>query len=125
MALATVEDIETRLGRALSTEEKSAAEQFILQVSGVISDDLHKGTDWAEELDPVPPALTAVVVGKVVSLGNNPQGLQSVSQNLGSYSFSESYQGSASGLGIILTKDEKQVIRRALGRTGAGSLPLK
>lgn len=124
MALATVEDVEVRLGRDLSTGEKESAEQIIGQITDVIGKSLRRAEDWADTLDPVPPSLTAVVINKVIAVGINPEGLTSKSESLGSYSLNESY-GEDTLYGIHLSPRELKTIRRALGGITYGSIQLK
>lgn len=124
MALATVEDIATRLGRELSTTEAATAEMLIEAATGEIAHAADKDDAWADDLTPVPRILKFICIEAVRRVMVNPASLRSKSETLGAFQHSESYQAPAEGSGseIHLTKREELMVRREVwGRTsGSG-----
>lgn len=115
-SFATAEDVERRMGRALSDSETDVAEMVIETVSGLIVGLVGEDDDWADALDPVPPYFRALCVEKVVTVLSNPEGLASFSEQLGEYQHSGTYPR-ASDIGLFLSDSERREVRRALGGT--------
>lgn len=123
-ALASVEDVEARLGRPLTTDETG-------RVSGLLDEASASARAWmacSEDPDPVPDDV-ALVVSRMVarSLTAPPQAAASnfdqVSASMGPYSRSGTYvEGSTSG-SPWLTKDDKRILRRHGCRGRAMSFP--
>lgn len=116
MPFATIEDVEQRLGRELTESEQDTATFIIGAVSDTIADEF----DLPDE---PPAAVRMVVVEKVVSALNNPQGLASFSEQLGSYQRSGTFPRAAD-IGIFLSREDRRAIRRALG-SGFRSVTLR
>jgi hypothetical protein len=115
MALATADDIATRLGRALTAAERAFAEQTIATVTGLIADAVSRDVAWADALDPVPPSLKGLCVEKVIAVGSNPQGLRAESESLGEHEHSRTFAtGGAGSATVFLTREEIRTVRRAL-----------
>lgn len=118
--LVTVADLETRLGRTLTTTaENDQAKAYIADASALVreiaeDDFLNDDTGSLE----VPPVIVPVVVSMVRRGINNPMGRSS--EDFGD----ASWQGMGS---IYATKREKAIIRQAsptTGLPGAGEITL-
>jgi hypothetical protein len=112
--LASVADIEARLGRKLSPEEKLRAEGVLEDISGLVRDIV--GRDFLNEagtdLVGVPHTVLAVVRKAAERAMRNPEGYSG--ESTGDYS----YQRRGVEDGVYLTEAEERLIRRALGRGG-------
>jgi hypothetical protein len=109
MRFATIEDVEARMGRGLAQAEREIAEYVLAAVSDAIAGEFDVPDD--------PPAVVRlIVVEKAVGALNNPQGLASFSEQIGSYQRSGTYPRAAD-VGIRLSDAERRMIRRALGST--------
>lgn len=113
MAFAVADDVATRLMRELTAAEEALAEYAIETVTGLISDALDKDADWAEDLTPVPTALSALCVEKAVGLIVNPSNVASQSESLGAFSHSETYP-KASDIGIFLSAADISRVKRVV-----------
>lgn len=123
MALATPEDVEKRLGRALAGGEEGIAESVIATVTGLIIDCAGREQAWADALDPVPVALKGLIIEKVVGAISNPFNLAAQSDTLGAYSGSQTFPRS-SDIGVFLTPFEERIVSRAVyGSTTGSALP--
>lgn len=67
------------------------------------------------------PAVVAVVVAMVRRELTNPRGL--TQESLGDYSYSSGGDGGVAS--IHMTKREKRIVRRAVGKLGAGSVAME
>lgn len=95
------------MGRELTDSERETAEFILDVVSQAI----------AEEFDvpePAPSVVKMVCVEKVVGALNNPQGLATFSEQLGSYQRSGTFPRAAD-IGIFLSEQDRRAIRRAVG----------
>lgn len=123
MALATTDDIATRLGRDLTDTEDAQAELLITQATGLIALAAGKDDDWATTLSPVPDALTSICIEAVARTMAVPIGVRSQQETLGSYNHSESYPDQLAA-GIALTDAEELRVRRIVfGSTSASTYP--
>lgn len=123
MAFATHEDVQTRLGRDLTSTEQAAATDVIATVTGLIVDCVDRDEEWAEDLSPVPAALKAICVEKAIGAISNPHGVASFSESLGAHSYSQTSRRSAD-VGPFLTPfEERQVQRAVYGRNSHSSSP--
>lgn len=123
MTFATSSDVETRLGRSLTTAEKATAEAVITTVTGLIVDVVDRDSDWAEALDPVPEALKAICVEKARQEIANPTGVRSESETLGAYQHSQTYRDSSETAVFLTPFEERQVQRAVYGKNAASSSP--
>lgn len=122
-ALASVQDVETRLGRTFPTESPELARVAALldDASALVRD--VAGTTWivAEVARPdlVPATIRYVVLRAVERAIRNPDGFSAESD--GDYS----YQRTGVEPGVYLTPGEEKAIRRAMGKTGLWTQPLE
>lgn len=118
--LASVEDLEYRLGRVFTVEERPRVEALLDDISAIVRTEA--GVDWIDpetgELTDVPAVVRAVVLRVAERVMRNPQGFRS--ESAGDYS----YQRPEAGIGLELTPAELRLIRRAVGRTGLWNQPL-
>jgi hypothetical protein len=118
--LATVGDVETRLGRTLDDTELGRVAGLLEDASELVR--LEAGRDWVD-LDTgavvsVPGSVRAVVLRAVDRAIRNPDGFSAESD--GDYS----YQRTQVEPGVYLTDAERAIIRRACGRTGLWTQPI-
>lgn len=123
MALISVADLETRLGRALDAAETAQAEAFIEDASALVMDiartDFVNAETGAVE---VPPAIVPVIVAMVRRALENPLGR--TGENLGDYGWQMNV-GGVSPATLFSTKREIRTIRRAVGQPRYGTVPLE
>lgn len=120
MALATAEDVATRLGRSLTAAEEALSEQVIAGVTGLITDAVDEDSAWADGLDPVPSFYHELCVQKTIAIGSNPGQLAAITEQLGQASRSRTFQRS-NDVGIFLTDAEERKVRQIHYGTGASS----
>lgn len=116
-ALASVQDVETRLGRTFdqSSPDLGRVAALLDDASALVYD--VAGTTWATPQE-VPATIRYVVLRAVERAYRNPDGFSAESD--GDYS----YQRTGVEPGIHLTPGEEKAIRRAMGRTGLWTQPL-
>jgi hypothetical protein len=116
-ALASVQDVETRLGRTFdqSSPDLGRVAALLDDASALVYD--VAGTTWATPQE-VPATIRYVVLRAVERAYRNPDGFSAESD--GDYS----YQRTGVEPGIYLTPGEEKAIRRAMGRTGLWTQPL-
>lgn len=120
--LVDVEEVETRLARALTGAEAARAEARIVDVSGEVynlvgEDAFH---DSGGGLD-VPDVVVAVVCDAVIRLVENPRGL--TGETIGDYNWQANH---ARGGGLLyLTAAERRTVRRAAGLAAVGTIALQ
>jgi len=114
MSFAEVTDVETRLGRELTTAEEGSVELLLDTATAVIAVAAGKSEAWAAALDPVPAILKGFCIELACRGLANPEGLFSKSETLGSYSYSPGFNRDTPG-GLTLTPIERRVIRNAVG----------
>lgn len=120
-SFATTADVSARLGRALTTFETDTQVPLLLELTaGLIADACDQDADWATALDPVPINFRMVTIEAVVRSIQNPSGARQLSQQLGAFSHSASYDAGA--LGLMLTADEIGRVRRAIFGRSSGSV---
>lgn len=113
MSFATPEDVARRLSLDLSDGQRLQVESLLNAASAVIAECV--GKDEAG-IDPVPSVVKFVCVEAVCRTMANPQGLASEQESLGAYSHSQNF--GRDGTGIMLTKNEQLIVRRAVyGKT--------
>lgn len=115
MAFATTADVETRLGRSLTTAEEAMAEQVIDTVTELIVEIAGK----AEE-DLTASYFQALCIDKVLLIGANPNGLASESETLGDHTYSKTFPRNSDD-GLFLTEREEHTVRRIANNAVSGS----
>jgi hypothetical protein len=112
--LASVADLETRLGRKFEGAEVSRALALLDDASALVRD--VAGRTWTDpdtgDPLPVPGSVRWVVLRAAERAVRNPEGFSS--ESAGDYS----YQRTGVQPGIYLTEGEERAIRRAIGKTG-------
>lgn len=114
MAFATVTDVATRQGRTFTSAEEDSVELLLDFATAAIADAAGKDDDWAASVDPVPniiKGLTIELVGRGIA---NPEGLTSLSQQIGSYQSMKSFNKEAT-VPFALTAIERRIVRRTFG----------
>jgi hypothetical protein len=120
LPLATVPELEARLGRELEATELERANALLDDASALVRD--VAGRTWIDpdtgQLDAVPGSIRWVVLRAAERAMRNPQGFSS--ESAGDYS----YQRTGVEPGVYLTEGEERAIRRALGKTGLWTQPV-
>ena len=119
--LATLDQFSDRLGVAPTGSEVKRAAAALEDASALVV--AEAGRDWLNEHDDlvdVPPAIVAVTIDIARRIYRNPDGVTQTS--VGDVSVSYSREGGASG--AYLTRSDRAVIRRAVGRPTAGVVTL-
>ncbi|QPB09767.1 head-to-tail connector complex protein [Streptomyces phage Shady] len=116
-ALATVEDLQARMGVTFSTAESVAANAALEDISALAR--LYGLPVWGNAGTTAPEAVKAVVLAVAERRMRNPEGY--VSEMAGEYSYRLPEAGSA---GMFFRPDELSIIRQSAGRTGLVSVPV-
>ncbi|QPB09693.1 hypothetical protein CPT_Shaeky_006 [Streptomyces phage Shaeky] len=116
-ALATVEDLQARMGVTFSDTEAVAAGAALDDVSALAR--LYGMPTWGVGATVVPEVVKGVVLAVAERRMRNPEGY--VSEMAGEYSYRLPEAGSA---GLFFRPDELMTIRQASGRTGIVSVPV-
>ena len=121
MAFATTNDVAARLGRDLSVGEQATVTALLDGATAFITASLGLSDDWADALSPVPRVVETMTVELTVRSLANPNGLKSLSENLGQFSYTAQFNnGDGSSTLLTMTKTEELLIRRAIfGRISA------
>lgn len=118
-ALATVGDLEARLGRTFADAELARVVSVLEDVSALVRDEA--GVDWVDavtgQLTAVPAAIRAVVLRAAERSIRNPGGFSSESTD------GYSYQRVGVQDGVHLTDADIRLIRRATKRPGLWTQP--
>ena len=120
MAFAIVEDVETRLGLSLTGDERIRVELLLDSATAVIAEVV--GKDEAD-IDPVPPVVEFVAVEVAARMLNTSPGVQSEQESLGAFSYSRTYK--RDGGGVLLTKSEELLVRKAVYGGTSGSVRIR
>ena len=118
MGWPTIEDFADFFGHDVT---KLATNQITLLLKiarNVIAVDLDEDEDWADTLDPVPPALSGIAMQVAQRIYTNPESLKTVATTAGNWSQIRAYNA----IGISLTAEERATIRRALDLASVGSV---
>lgn len=115
MALASLQDVQLRLGRTLSASEVQSVTSLLDASSAVIESVVGPAAD----LDPVPPVVAAVCVNMTLRGLANPMGFASDTESLGAYSKSQTYNNASTG--IEPTQAESLLLQRAIWGTTTAS----
>jgi hypothetical protein len=123
MAFATKENVETRLGRELTTDEEAFVIDALDSAASIIAEAAGKDDDWADALTPVPRILKELSVDMVIRTGQNPDGLDSSTETLGQYSRTDRFPGPGEGSSrsLFLSDEEGQIARRVIYGPGSSS----
>lgn len=120
LPLATVADLEARLGREFDESELARANALLDDASALARD--VAGKTWidpeTEELLPVPGSIRWAVLRAAERAVRNPDGFSS--ETVGDYS----YQRTGVQPGVYLTEGEEKSIRKALGKSGLWNQPV-
>lgn len=116
MALITTDDLDDR---KISYTDAAEANAAIDDASALVVDHVKPELDDATP-ETAPAAVKAVVVNMVRRGLTNPRGL--AQESLGDYSYSSGGEQAAS---IYMTRREKRIVRRAVGKLGAGTVALE
>jgi hypothetical protein len=114
VAFATEADVAKRFGRELSDGEKGMAEALIEAAEAMIAEAVERDDEWATALDPVPKVLKFVAVEIAARGMANPTALSSLQEQLGSHQYTETFRRSAEGAGILLSNQERDLVRRTV-----------
>lgn len=122
MGLITVQDLETRLGRALDPTQTAQAEAFIEDASALVQD--IAGTDFINDSGvlEVPGSVVPVVVAMVRRAMENPLGR--TGENLGDYGW-QMNAGGVTPATLYATRREIRIIRRAVQKPRYGAVTLE
>jgi hypothetical protein len=115
---ASKDDVQTRLGRTLTTEEQAQAEAVLGGVAGLIRAEVGKDTDW--DPAPIPSAFAELSIQRAIAAITNPANVAAESKQLGAFQHSRTFQRSQDG-GLALTEAEGRAMRFALYGTNAAS----
>lgn len=119
--LATVTDLEIRLGRTFESSEVARALALLEDASELVRD-VAGGKTWIDdttgELQKVPGSVRWVVLRAAERAVRNPEGYSA--ESAGDYSF----QRTGVQPGIYLTEGEEKAVRRALGKSGLWTQPV-
>lgn len=121
MAFATSQDIETRVGRDLTTAELAQAGQLLDAATAIMAEAAGKDDDWADELSPVPQILKTVCIEIVSRVLDNPSNLDSFRESIGAYSYSKDFRAGY----LMPTPAERDLIRRVAGTPTTASPRVK
>ncbi|MGW0929554.1 hypothetical protein [Streptomyces sp. NPDC002644] len=114
-ALATVDDLEARMGVTFGPDESRIAETCLDDVSALAR--LYGFPSWGVGDHGIPDAVKAVVLAVAERRMRNPEGY--VQEMAGEYSYRLPESGAA---GMFFRPDELRVIRQSSGRTGLTSI---
>lgn len=119
--LASVTDLEIRLGRTFESTEVARALALLEDASELVRD-VAGGKTWIDdetgELQRVPGSVRWAVLRSAERAVRNPEGYSA--ESAGDYSF----QRTGVQPGIYLTETEERAIRRALGKSGLWTQPV-
>lgn len=113
---ATLDDIEARLGRNLTSQEEASYGSMLEAVSAEI--DVRLGL--LDPLESVPAAIKGVTVTAAIRAAANPSGVARLTESIGALSRSETFDRSSADT-TFLTATEERLIRRAVYRKTTGS----
>lgn len=119
VSLASVADLQARLGRVFDVDETQQALALLDDASALVRDEA--GRTWLDDsgaLTEVPASIRAVVLRAAERAVRNPDGFRS--ESAGDYS----YQRAETESGVFLTDAERRRIRQAIGRSGLWTQPV-
>jgi hypothetical protein len=119
--LAGVRDVRARVGRELTEDEVTQIEFLGRMATITIYTSLSKPSSWTASGD-ASAYLNVVAVEMVARTFANPDDLQSHSESIGNYSYTNRYNRNAPGM--VLTSSEELMIRNAVFGTNTASVRL-
>lgn len=122
--LATLADVATRLGRALSDAEDDQVDILLGTATAMILEAGGRGDAWLEAQDTVSGVLRGICIEVVCRAMANPVGAQATSEQLGAYQVNRSYGANGAG-GLLLTGTERLLASRAINGSNAGTAQLQ
>jgi hypothetical protein len=118
--LASVGDVQVRLGRNLSDAEEAQVNLLLTVATTNIINAVDKDEAW--EIPPtVKPLLSMMCVELVTRAMANPQALGQISETIGARSYTTTFPREIPGSGIMLTELEELMLRRAVWGQNAGT----
>jgi hypothetical protein len=111
MAFATTSDVQTRIGRTLTTAETNQASQLLTAATSIIAQAGGKDDDWVDDLETTPQILKTVCIEMVARVVDNPANLDSFRETIGSYSYSKDFRAGY----LMPTPPERDLIRQVIG----------
>lgn len=111
MAFATTSDVQTRIGRTLTTAETNQASQLLTAATSIIAQAGGKDDDWVDDLETIPQILKTVCIEMVARVVDNPANLDSFRETIGSYSYSKDFRAGY----LMPTPPERDLIRHVIG----------
>lgn len=117
-ALATITDLEARLGYQVSDVEQASA--LLDDASGLIRLEVDPVT-WVDDdgsLEAVPQVVTTICCKVVKRALDNSDNVNQLSETIGSYTVARAWYSTD----VYLTTAEKRLVRRAAGRGSIGSV---
>lgn len=117
-ALASVVDVETRLGRPFEQSELGRVGALLDDASALVREEA--GRSWVDaegNPKPFPASIRTIVLRVVDRAWRNPEGFSAESD--GDYS----YQRTNVQPGVYLTEQEAKAVRRAAGKSGLWTQP--
>lgn len=104
------DDVATRMGRPLTSDETSAASLLLNIAAAVIAEAAGYDDGWAVTLDPVPQLLRGLSIELACRNLQNPGQFAQLTQTVGAYSFS----GRQATVGMVLSDAEVMMVRRTV-----------
>lgn len=117
MAFATTSDVQTRIGRTLTTAETNQASQLLVAATSIIAQAGGKDDDWVDELETTPQILKTICIEMVARVVDNPANLDSFRETIGSYSYSKDFRAGY----LMPTPPERDLIRQVIGTPSTAS----
>lgn len=111
MAFATTSDVQTRIGRTLTTAETNQASQLLDAATSIIAQAGGKDDEWVDELEETPGILKTICIELVARVVDNPSNLDSFRESIGSYSYSKDFRAGY----LMPTPQERDLIRQVIG----------
>jgi hypothetical protein len=119
--LATVDDVAARLGQTLDPTDPQVLAR-LGDASEIVR--AYAGETWLDDegdLDDVPDAIPGVVAQMVERAARNPMGVVAEQKTAGPFQQQFSF-GADAATRIYMTRNDKMVVRAAVGRTGIGTI---
>jgi hypothetical protein len=114
---ATRSDVQLRLGRDLTADEEGQVDYLLQAATDMVAAVISKPSSYT----PV-PALVRRMTAELVARGlATPVGVTSTREQLGEYSYSQSFPGAYEGGGMALTAFEQQLLRSVVWSTNIAS----
>lgn len=113
MALVTADDVQVRLGRALTDSETVQVEAWVEDLDAIVQARI---PDLADRLASgvLPPGLVRTVYAQAIRrVLLNPEGLRQSSETIDDYTTSRTYDAAVSGSALYLTDDEWAILSPA------------